>query len=222
VINKARIQTICSFVVSPVVAEIGADHGLITKNLFENKIIKKAYLTDLRAICLKKAEDNFALTEYNKNCVFLVGDGLQPLNNLSTTLQKEIGQIIIAGMGGQEIKKILKNNTNPHFVNFVLQPQRNVVELRKFLQQNNYEIVYDVLSREDNHFYNVLSVIKRLAPVKPLSTKEELFGKTNLVTLNAVFKDYLMYRMQKLQTFKTEDEKILEEIKQIKEVLTLF
>lgn len=117
------------------------------------------------------------------------------LNNKQNpaTLPK-IEQIIIAGMGGQEIIKILGQNSNNTYKNFILQPQKNVVELRTFLQLNNYEILKDEIVQEGKMFYFVLTAKKVDKTPKPLSTYRLYFGNA---TNKQVLKNYLNFELEK-------------------------
>lgn len=201
--TNLRIKTICDCVDKTVVAEIGADHGYITKQLFEEKKIEFAYLTDISKKCLQKAVDNFNTPTLKDKIMFCVGDGLNALQQknvwINNSNKKDINpqQIIIAGMGGNEIIKILSEDTSYNYTNFVLQPQRNAVELRLFLLDNNFEIISDTMVKEGKIFYNIIKTQK--SNVKTSLTQDELlFGKTNLQTNNPFFKQYLSYEKEKL------------------------
>ncbi len=221
--NSNRINTICHFVDKKVIAEIGADHGYITLSLFENNKIDFAYLTDISSSSLQKAVNNFSNKSFLNKTKFLVGDGLTVFEQIETNGTKikdncpKIEQIIIAGMGGNEIIKILNNNTQC-FANFVLQPQRNVVDLRKYLVQNNFNILKDVMVKDGKIFYNVLKVVK-CQTKQNLSNVEILFGKTNLQERNEFFIDYLKFELDKLQGFEKKTEEVKEKILQIKKLL---
>lgn len=218
-----RINAICDCVDKTVVAEIGADHGYITKQLFNQNKIEFAYLTDISKKCLQKAVDNF---NKNTQCMFCVGNGLQALKQeniwINNSKKQDINpqQIIIAGMGGNEIIQILSQSEAKQYSNFVLQPQRNVVELRKFLVDNNYEILSDTLVREGKIFYFVIKT-KKTDKKSSLTQDELLFGKTNLTHPNKYFLEYLEYEEEKLSNIlknkKVKDIEVkLEKIKQIK------
>lgn len=239
-INSLRINTICSFVDNKVVAEIGADHGYITLNLFKTNKIDFAYLTDISKKCLQKAIDNFKQTNYINSCVFMVGDGLNALdhknivcldkesinaqieNNIKENCLKDadcykkqqnnkilcnlndkstlpqIQQVIIAGMGGNEIIKILSSPQSNKYTNFVLQPQRNVVELRKFLQDNMFNILSDLMVREGKIYYNIIKA-KKVDKKVSLTEDELLFGKTNLQQQNIYFASFIKEELEKMQ-----------------------
>ena len=214
-----RIKTICNMVFTPVVAEIGADHGYITKELFEQNKITNAFLTDISSKSLQKALTNFKNSSYNQNCTFLVGDGLQALSQVEN--KQNIGQVIIAGMGGLEIIKILKDEQANFYNQFVLQPQRNVVELRQFLQDNNYFICSDRMVKEGKIYYNVLKV-KKVDKQVLLTQDEILFGKSNLVEFNPDFVDYLKFEIAKLTEIlsKKDMPEKLTYLKQLQNILT--
>lgn len=217
-IKSNRISTICSLVDKKIIAEIGADHGYITLNLFQNAKIDFAFLTDISDNSLQKARDNFSQSNFSNNVMFLVGNGLEVFENIQKENNyKKPEQVIIAGMGGNEIIKILQNNKYS-FDNFVLQPQRNVVDLRHYLQENFFEIKDDVITKDGKLFYNVLKV-EKVKTKKLLTNKELVFGKTNLQTKSKIFKDYLVYELDKLQGYSKHTKEVENKIILIKEVL---
>lgn len=201
-----RIEAICGFVTEKIVADIGSDHGFITKNLLEKNKVDFAFVTDISSKCLDKAKAN--LKDFSSRISFLQGDGLEMFLD-ERLAQKNVisvpNQIIIAGMGGKEIKKILSLDTQKKFKKFILQPQKNVFELRQFLQKNMFEIVKDVLVKEGIMFYNII-VANRAKAEQNLTEMELVFGKTNLEKPSADFIDFV-------KTEKGKCEKILEQKK---------
>ena len=185
-----RIKKIAEFVNDKVVAEIGADHGYITKYLFDNKKINFAYLTDISKKSLDKAVKNFS-KNYKDSVRFLVGDGLEVLDK---NLKIKPNQIIIAGMGGKEIVNILSKNMD--YSNFVLQPQKNILEVREFLIKNNYKILKDEVVKSGKMFYFVLKV-KKSEKIQKLTKNQLEFGLTNLKNLSPDFISYLKFEQNK-------------------------
>ena len=198
-----RIKTICSFVSSSNIADIGADHGYITKCLFESNKISHAYVTDISAKCLKKAEKNLA--GFSKFITFLVGDGLSVFDNILGQKNKNYVpvDIIIAGMGGREIIKILSQNKQ--FSTFILSPQRDVVLLREFLVLNNFFIEKDVIAKTGKMFYNILCV-KKTNKRTDLTVNELYFGKTNLEDKTPDFLEYVAYRKNRCEEILKQNE----------------
>lgn len=192
--NSKRIEQIAKFVNKKYIAEIGADHGYITKYLLDSKKISKAVLTDISANSLQKARANLGNKKYLNKVFFAVGDGLEAFENIESKENKNfnIEQIIIAGMGAKEIIAIL--NKNIQFEHFVLQPQKNVLELRNFLTANNYQIKKDVMVKDGKIFYNIISAQKREQIKQHLTKRQLYFGLTNTKKPNEDFVDYLNFK----------------------------
>lgn len=190
-----RICQIAAFVNKQVIAEVGADHGYITKHLFDTKKIKYAALTDISSSSLQKARDNFKNSKFANKVCFSVGDGLRALDSINNSVNnKKVEQIIIAGMGAKEIISILSQNSN--FEHFVLQPQKNIVELRNFLIENNYKIKKDVMVKDGKIFYNVISTQKVQKNTQKLTKRQLFFGLTNTKNPNENFIEYLKFKKE--------------------------
>jgi tRNA A22 N-methylase len=197
--TQKRIDAICGFVHSTVIADIGTDHGYVPQKLFRDGKINFAYATDISDKCLDKARVN--LKDYSSRTKFLCGDGLKVLldDNLAQKNANLVPkQIIIAGIGAREIKRILAQDSDKVFKNFVLQPQKNVVELRIFLSKNKFKIVKDVLVKDGKMFYNII-VAERSDSTQKLSKMDKLFGKTNIACPTQDFVDYVNFEKDKCQ-----------------------
>ncbi len=214
--HSNRIEKICSLVQAQTVAEIGCDHAYILKNLFEKKLIDCAYATDISDLCLDKARKN--LNKFLSNVYFYVGDGLEPLNNV---LGQKVANfvpidIIIAGMGGKEIIKImsLANKFHRENVTFILQPQKNCDMVRRFLMEYNFKIEQDIVAKDGKMFYNILRC--RINFEQNLLTDEQIFFGLGTQKDNDYY-DYLNFEREKL-------EKILSKksVKSVEEKLSLL
>lgn len=99
-----RLEAVASFVSNnEVVLDVGTDHGLLMIYLIKNKIIERGYASDLREGPLKSAQQNVELFGLNNKIQLLLSDGLNKMSDDVTT-------IIIAGIGGELISKILSND----------------------------------------------------------------------------------------------------------------
>ena len=188
-----RIKSVADLVDKNIIIEIGADHGYISKCVMDNKNVKFAYLTDISSKCIEKAKNTFKQKQYHDKLSFLVGDGLEALKGIC--INKKSCTVVVAGMGGMEIKKILAKNSG--YENFVLQPQKNAYELRQFLNEQNYKIVVDKKVRDKNFFYDIIKVKKDTKKQK-LSHLELLFGRTNLKEKNIYFEEFLTYKANQI------------------------
>ena len=186
-IKDCRLRKIYEMVDCPVVADIGTDHGKLVGQLFLDGKIEKAYLTDISEQSLEKAKLLISKLDFAKNSTFIVSDGFDNMQDI-----KDSYQAIIAGMGGEEIIKILsKIESNKNINSFILQPQKNVVNLREYLINNGYKIKTDIVVKDGTQFY---FVIKAVVGKDVLSYEELHFGKTNLADFSQDFVDYLRYQ----------------------------
>lgn len=195
-------------------ADIGCDHGYVTLALLKENKANMVYATDIHSESLEKTKILIKNHNLENKVKFCVGDGFLAIN------QEELANItncIIAGMGGQEIIKILKVYSPE---NLVLQPMKNTVELRKFLMQN-YDICKDFVFQEKNKFYNILICKKGNCTY---TNNELLFGKTNLEEKTQDFKNYLMDLKSKNQLIldKHYNKETLNILQNIENVLNLF
>ena len=179
------------------IADVGCDHGKVLAELAKNKA-EFLVATDISEPSVKKAEA--LLTELNfKNFSVRVGDGCQTLTDAD-----KLDVIVIAGMGGMEIIEILTNATIK-LKTLVLQPQNNVIKLRQFLTDNNFYIQTDKVVEDKGKFYNIIKVVKTNEPVG-LSTRQLIYGKTNLRECNTHF----------IQMLEQENEKLMARLNNIK------
>lgn len=201
--QNIRLNAICDLVTKRIIADVGSDHGFVPKILLQNNKIDFAYVTDISKKCVNKAKDN--LQNFYDKTQFVVCDGITDLLSVSPLPQ----QIIIAGMGGREIVKILLQDEDKIFDNFILQPQKNTEELRIFLQNNFFEIKKDFMVHDGKIFYNIIQVC-RSKTIKNLTNDQILFGKSNLSMPSEDFMNYLDYKIDKLNSIlqKTADKEI--------------
>lgn len=134
------------------VADIGCDHGQVGVELIKKYDLKKIINTDISDKCLKKAEDLFMLAGISQFYDGRVGSGLEPI------LNSEVDCIIIAGMGGDLIVDIIKNDLDKSrsFNNFIVQPMTSPDKVRKEFIKMGYGIKKDLCVIEDKKFYFII------------------------------------------------------------------
>lgn len=186
------------------VADIGCDHGKIA-NLAVEITDNTVYATDISAPSLKKAQ---ALSEelgYEDNLVCLAGDGLEPLKD------KDIDTVIIAGIGGMEIIKILSGAVK-RYKKYILVPHTHAERVRKYLVDNGYNIQKDYLVSCEKKFYPII-VVKGTA-TDNYDDFEMLFGKND----DCVRRECAINRLNELKSYvgKTTGEKREETLAEIK------
>ncbi|WP_129044970.1 tRNA (adenine(22)-N(1))-methyltransferase [Companilactobacillus metriopterae] len=155
------------------VADIGSDHAYIPIELVQNNIIDFAIAGEVVEGPMnisKQHVENFGLS--NKIQVRL-GNGLDVI--LGPDL---IDTVIIAGMGGILIENILSKSTSEQLENvknLILQPNIGEPLVRKWLSENNFEIIDENIINEDNHTYEIIKA-KKIKNPKVLSESELLMG----------------------------------------------
>ncbi len=197
-IKSNRIDKICSLVKAKTVAEIGCDHAYILRNLLETKPIDCAFASDISELCLNKARHN--LSGFLHKIYFFVGDGLDPLDDI---LGQKVANsvpvdIIIAGMGGKEIIKIL-NNAGKLFspnVAFILQPQKNSDMVRKYLVAHCFKITQDIVAKDGKMFYNIIRC-KVNFKQNTLTDEQIMFGLGTIKDED--YFEYLAYERKKCE-----------------------
>lgn len=174
------------------IADVGCDHGKVGAELVVKGLCQHCIFSDISEPSLNKAKIISNEKAIYKKCKFIVCDGLSayPKN-------VKVDYAIISGMGGIEISNIVLKKPKEVLVDkFILQPNNNVVYLRKALIQNGFKIISDEVTREGGMFYNILLVEKGA----DVLTKDELeFGRTNLKNLSPDFLNYLEFKLNKLQ-----------------------
>ncbi len=181
-----RLLTIASFVKEgALVADIGADHGLLSIYLVENKHAKKVFAVENKTGPFLILEKN---TKDYPEITCSLSDGI-------SQIPSEIDTLVIAGMGGILISDILKKNKEKlqNIENIVIDAHRDLELVRKTLNDLGYEFEKEVLVKE-HVFYNVMSTHRG---TKKLSSKELEFGYQ--IQKDPLFKEYQATILDRLE-----------------------
>lgn len=143
-----RINKLCAYL-SPckTFADVGCDHGYCTQYMLNHSLCEKAIISDISDKCLSKAQTLLKNYISDGKCTPVLCFGLEKID-------KDVDLVLIAGMGGEEIISILKGAFIPD--NFVLQPMRNVREVREYLLNNGAEITCDDVFESGGKYYFVI------------------------------------------------------------------
>lgn len=202
-----RLEKIFSYLTScEYLADVGCDHGYIAKLALDSGIAKKVCISDISEKSLNKAIN--LLSDYGDEKVFsVVSDGLELVPNT-------VDQVLIAGMGGEEIVKILSSS---HFLpkKLVLSPMKNGEKVRKLLIELGYEIVHDTIFSDGDKFYFLITAD---FGGKSVYTDMELeFGKESLKSKVLVL--YLDQKIANLEkSFDQKSEKQKEKIQSLTKI----
>lgn len=208
-----RIEELCALCeISESFADVGCDHGYIARHVLKSGKCANVLVTDVSEKCLAKAER--LLAEYIKagKCRAVCCDGL-------ALVPEDTAQVIIAGMGGEEIIKILSEGFIPR--KFILQPMKNADKVRKFLLESGCKITYDGIFR-DEKFYFVIKG-ERSGGTEKYTPAGLAFGKDSLHT--ETLKEFAAAELKKSEAHLARCERaarrkeIEEQIKLLKEAL---
>lgn len=184
--NKRLKQLFSALAPCKKFADVGCDHGYVAHMMIEEGKAERVVISDISAPSLKKAEE--LLSAYMGDRVTsVVCDGLSGVDT-------DCDQVLIAGMGGEEIISIL--SSSPFLPErLVVQPMKNVDKVRKRLLSLGYRIVKDYIFR-DVKFYNLI-VCER--GEDSYSEEEIFFGRDNLLRPSADFISYARSEINKYE-----------------------
>ncbi len=171
------------------VADIGTDHGYLICKLLKDKKITHGYACDINKSPLDNAKKT-AQENGVENISFVLCDGLIGVP------QNEVDDIIIAGMGGELIAKILSNVTWTREKHLILQPMTKADTLRRYLYNNGFFIESETAVKDQKHHYSVMSVYYNGEHCQI----DELFAQIGKLTPNSP--DAKAYILNRAEVFK--------------------
>ena len=194
--------------------DVGTDHGYIPIYLVKNKIIPYAVAMDIHKAPLERAREN--IDKYNLNHLIKT-----KLSNGLLGLNEQVDTIVIAGMGGSLINKILHQGREKllSISELILSPQSEIYLVRQFLHSIGFKIVIENMVIDEGKYYTVMKAV----PGKEVYHKDiyYMYGKYLLIHKNLILKEYLekeFVKNQKILKHLIEADSLLarERIKKIK------
>ena len=150
--------------------------------------VEKAYACDVAEGPLSRAAE--AIDKAN------VQDKIQTrLQYGLSSLPNDVDSIVIAGMGSETIVSILTNDLEyaKNIKQLILQSNVHVEILRRWLNQNGFQIIHEELVHE-HHYYQILNV--RYGP-QVLSEEQIQFGYD--LYQHPLFEDWMNHQMNGLK-----------------------
>lgn len=176
---------------SGVVCDIGTDHAYLAVYLIQKGICGQVIASDVRDGPLKSAQINVLKHGLQNNITLMKSDGLEgiPLSGVS--------DVVIAGMGGETIIKILSACKNiSDGINLILQPMSKPERLRAWLYQNGYAVIRETAAKSCGFIYTAL-LVKHIGGEIKYDCSMEYLGKLDL-TLD-IAKEYAENCIKKLR-----------------------
>ena len=181
-----RLQNVAAFVQEgKQLADVGCDHGYIPIYLLQKKKIEKAIAMDINQGPLMRAKEHIQEWGLENYIDTRLSDGVKALK------PNEVQSVVIAGMGGPLMEKILTegNEVLQTVTELVLQPQSEIGHFRRFLIENGYEITHEEMILEDGKYYPIMRVVH--GKTEEQTEAEYLYGKKLLQNRNPVLKEFL-------------------------------
>ena len=172
-----RLKSIASLIETcNTIADIGTDHGYLPIYLIQTGICQKAIASDVAIGPLSKAIENIDKYELNDVISTTLCSGLNKIpSNVDT--------VIMAGMGANLIIDII-NEAPFKYETYILQANLNVDQLRKYLSENNFIIVDELVAFDNKKFYEILKVKQGHQSLTEAQIK---YGPINLFNKSPLF-----------------------------------
>lgn len=171
--------------------DIGSDHAFLPIELFKRGLLKRAVASDIGEGPIRSAKRNIRRAGLSDQIATTVTNGL-----LGHEVCAE-DTVVIAGLGGFEMIDIL-SAYGPVRAPMILQPQKSAYELRVWLNQKQYQIIFETLAEDRGRIYPILKVQYAPEPLQPLSKVEAYLGPILLRDKPALYLDYLDQRKRHL------------------------
>lgn len=188
IVLSQRMQMVADMVSKGnVLADIGCDHGFVSIYLLENGICPKVIAMDVNEGPLLRAGEHIKERGLSPYIDVRLSDGMEKL------LIGEADSILIAGMGGRLVIKILTDcmEKAKALKEVILQPQSELHLVRQFLNESGFHILEENMVRDNGKYYPAMRAVWQEDEQKPLSEEELWYGPLLLQEKNPVLREYL-------------------------------
>lgn len=191
-----RLTTVASAVsYCDVMADIGTDHGFVPIYLVKKGVCQQALAMDVNKGPLARAEEHIRHAGLGDRIKTRLSNGLEKL------VPGEVNSIVIAGMGGDLMAKILLAGSDVlHPVDgaapeLILQPQSEWFKVRRCLHREGYCIIREDFLYEDGKYYLVIKAVP--GEDRIYTPAEYHYSKLLVESGNPVFTEYLEKELEK-------------------------
>lgn len=153
-----RLSTIVDMVENAsVVADIGCDHGFVSIELINRGKAERVIACDINKGPLEAADFNIGQAGLKDRIETRLSDGLHKI-----TCEDKTDAVVIAGMGGRLVTKILSEGKSilENVKQLVLEPQSELAVVRKFLRENGFFIAKEEFIFDAGKYYWIMDARK--------------------------------------------------------------
>ena len=148
-----RLQAVANMVsAGSRLADVGCDHAFLPLFLIREKRIPLAIAMDVKKGPLSRAAEHIRDACLEDKIETRLSDGLKALTPF------EADTLVIAGMGGILIQKILSESSDVRdsFKEIILQPQSDIPGVRRYMPEAGFDLVDEDMVKEDGKYYFIM------------------------------------------------------------------
>lgn len=201
-------------------ADIGTDHGYIPIYLIEQKKVGHALAMDINKGPLQRAREHVTLHQLDEYIELRLSNGAEKLQ------PQEVDVVVIAGMGGRLMMKIIEERKEVFhsLKEFVIQPQSEYGGVRHYLEEQGFQILEENMVEEDGKYYPMMKVSKGSMKLSKKCFYE--YGSFLLKEKNPVLYEYLKkeqenYKKIRENLLKGKSEKQKSRLLEVEEILSV-
>lgn len=172
--------------------DVGTDHGYVPIYLMKNRLATHVIAMDINKGPLERAEEH--IREYN-----LQDDIETRLSNGFSELKPDEADIaVLAGMGGELIRAILREGSHvtDGLKELVLSPHSEIDIVRRFLHNIGFKIISEEMLVDEGKFYTIIKAVK--GNDRPYTEIEYKYGALLIEEKNDVLWEFLKKRRDKI------------------------
>ncbi len=193
---SARLAAVASFVEpGSRVADVGTDHGYIPIYLVRTGIAQRALAMDVRPGPLERARAHVEQLEpgCRERIEIRLSDGLKALK------PEEADTVVIAGMGGELIIRILEQGRHmwDSVRRLILSPQSELQKVRHFLSQEGFCILRETMVKDEGKYYTVMEAGR--GTMEYGNEAQYLYGACLIREKHPVLREYLQKEKNRVE-----------------------
>ena len=175
-----RLQLCADMVKGNRVCDVGTDHAYLVAELLTSGKCSTAIAADINEKPLQAARATLEKAGVLDRAEIIRSDGLKDIP------ERGITDIVIAGMGGELIAKILSECDWLDGKNLILQPMTKAESLIKWLYGNGFEIIMQRAVSDGKFRYTAINAVKTNTPPREVTPLFEQVGKLDFSDREAV------------------------------------
>ncbi len=176
-------------------ADVGTDHAYVPVYLLQKGVVQSALAMDVGRGPLERATETIRKYHLEDKIKTRLSDGLSKLS------PGEVDSVVIAGMGGSLMRRLLENSPEVagQLKELILQPQSEIFLVREYLRISGWRIVEEEMLVDAGKYYTLMKALPITDSEKSekLPDKdyrlEDVYGPVLLREKHPVLRSYLTW-----------------------------